>query len=209
LLGVIVSGMGIGVALAAPIGPINIEIIRRGLQGGFVRGWLVGLGAVTADTLYCAIVMTGMAPFVTNIWLQIPLFVAGAIVLGYLGYGGLRAAIANTATTAAPPSSRQSYVTGLAMAATNPMGIVYWLSIGSALVASAVEQSGQAAAPALLLGVFSGIVGWVTVLSLMTLGGRRFVSPQVMRWFTGLSGALLIGFAVWFAIQGVQALLSL
>lgn len=45
---VVLQGMGVGVALAAPIGPINLEIIRRGLSGGFARGWLVGLGAVAA-----------------------------------------------------------------------------------------------------------------------------------------------------------------
>lgn len=209
MLGIILQGMGIGVALAAPIGPINIEIIRRGLQGGFLRGWLVGLGAVTADTLYCAIVIGGVAPFADNAWLQVPLFLAGAVVLGYLGYGGIRSALENKTAAAAPPSGRQSYLTGFLMAAANPMGIVYWLSIGSALVASAVDQAGRAAAPSLLFGVFSGIVAWVTVLSLMALGGRRFVSPNIMRWLTGLSGAALVGFGIWFGIQGVHTALSL
>lgn len=208
VLGIILQGMGIGVALAAPIGPINIEIIRRGLQGGFTRGWLVGLGAVTADTIYCAIIIGGFAPIADNVWLRIPLYLAGALVLGYLGLGGIRSAFSSQTASAAPPTGRRSYAAGFMMAATNPMGIVYWLSIGSALVASAVERSGQGAAPSLLLGVFSGIVVWVTVLSLMAFGGRRFVSPTIMRWLTGLSGAVLAGFGVWFGYQGVQALLS-
>lgn len=206
MIELIVQGMGVGVALAAPIGPINIEIVRRGLRGGFTAGWLVGLGAVTADTIYCALVVSGLAPVADRPWLRVPLYLAGALVLGYLGLSGVRGAISGQEVQAPPPSSRQSYATGFVMAAANPVGIVYWLSIGGALVASAVAHAGPRAAPLLVGGVFGGIVCWVTFLSGLTQGGRRFVSDRVLRWLTGLGGAVLAGFALYFGWQALRDL---
>lgn len=202
----ILEGMGVGVGLAAPIGPINVEIVRRGLRGGFRAGWLVGLGAVSADTIYCALIVSGAAPIADSARLRVPLFLAGALVLLVLGVGSLRSAATDKDANGrgSPPSGRRSYVAGFLMAVANPMGIVYWLSIGGALVASAVERAGPEGAPLLIGGVFVGIVCWVSVLSGLTRAGRRFVSAAFLRWTTALSGVLLVGFGLYFAVKGLQ-----
>jgi len=205
---VVLEGMAVGVALAAPIGPINVEIVRRGLFGGFRHGWLVGFGAVTVDTLYCLLVVTGLAPVADSALLRAPLFLAGAVVMLYLGVASVLAARRDSVSNGGPSSPRRSYITGMVMAAANPLGIIYWLSIGAALVASAVTRAGEHAAPFLIGGVFTGIICWVTLLSSMTRLGRRFVSPSVMRWVTGLSGVALILFGCYFAVQGAGALMA-
>lgn len=201
------EGMGVGIALAAPIGPINIEIIRRGLTGGFVHGWLVGAGALTADTVYCALVVGGFARVADTPLLRAPLLLLGAVVLLYLGAAAWRAPAA--VATDAAPSSRGSYLVGLAMAAANPFGIVYWLSIGAALIASVVRQSGEAAAPLVVVGVFSGIMAWVTFLAGVTRIGRSFVSARSLRVLTAAAAIALIGFGLYFGFEGIRALASL
>jgi len=42
---IIVSGVAIGLILAAPIGPVNLICIRRTLAFGPVNGFVSGLGA--------------------------------------------------------------------------------------------------------------------------------------------------------------------
>jgi threonine/homoserine/homoserine lactone efflux protein len=118
----------------------------------------------------------------------------------------VRAAATNASVPAVPSSGRRSFVTGFLMAVANPMGIVYWLSIGGALVASAVERAGREGAPLLIGGVFVGIVCWVSFLAGLTRAGRRFVSAGVLRWSSAASGVLLVGFGLYFAVQGVQGL---
>lgn len=199
------EGMGVGIALAAPIGPINIEIIRRGLADGFLHGWLVGAGALTAATVYCALVVGGFARVADTPPLRSPLLLFGAIVLLYLGAAALRAPAA-TSGPDATPSSRGSYLVGLAMAAANPFGIVYWLSIGAALIASVVRHSGDAAAPAVVAGVFTGIMVWVTFLAGVTRLGRSFVSGRLLRILTGAAAIALIGFGLYFGFEGLRAL---
>jgi L-lysine exporter family protein LysE/ArgO len=139
--------------------------------------------------------------------LRVPLFLAGAAVLLYLGFSGLRN-LRSAAIDGPPLSGRRSFVTGFLMAVANPMGIVYWLSIGSALIAGAIEQGGRGAGPVLVVGVFIGIACWVTVLSALTQAGRSFVSPRLLAAVGAASALILIGFGVWFGWQGIAGLLS-
>ena len=85
VVGLVAYGMTIGVALAAPIGPINIEIIRRGIQGGYLRGWLVGLGAMTADTIYAALIVSGLTPVADRPALRVPLPATGTAAVAVAG----------------------------------------------------------------------------------------------------------------------------
>lgn len=205
-VGLLIYGMSIGVALAAPIGPINIEIIRRGIQGGYRHGWLVGLGALSADTVYAALIVSGLTPVADSAALRVPLFLAGATMLGYVGYRSVRTAVRGSDVDASHHvGGRHSYVTGLLMAVFNPMGIVYWLSVGAALVAEAVERVGTAGSPVLVGGVFCGIFLWVTFLSWLAQVSRRFVTGNGMRWITGIGGIALIGFGIWFFYQAVAS----
>jgi threonine/homoserine/homoserine lactone efflux protein len=202
--GLVVYGMTIGVALAAPVGPINIEIIRRGIQGGYLRGWLVGLGALSADTVYAALIVSGLTPIADRPALRVPLYLAGAAMLMWVGSSSVRQALqGHTLAPGDVPRGRDSYVTGLLMAVFNPMGIVYWLSVGAALVADAVERAGSSGAPMLVGGVFLGIFVWVTFLSWLAQVARRFVTGTGLLWVTGIGGVVVFGFGLWFLIQAV------
>jgi threonine/homoserine/homoserine lactone efflux protein len=207
MFGMLFYGMGIGIALAAPVGPINIEMIRRGVRQGPLAGWLVGLGALSCDTIFAAIIVSGLTPVADRPALRVPLFAAGALMLGYVGVSSLRHAMTTdqSITGSRPRSGSHAWITGFLMAALNPMGIVYWLSVGSALVAEAVAKVGQSGTPLLVGGVFSGILCWVTFVAILIRAGRRFVTDRVMRWISGTGGLALIGFAIWFAIQALRS----
>ena len=208
-LRIAVYGATVGVILAAPIGPINIEIVRRGIRDGFVHGWFVGLGALTADTMYALAIVLGFARFAENEQIRVVLFLLGASMMAYIGYSSIRTALDEHAAdrvNASPPRGK-SYVTGLLMAAFNPFGIVYWLTVGAGLAADAVNRAGSGAAPVLVIGVTLGVLTWVTTLSVIAQFSRKFITGSGMRWITGLSGVVLIGFAFWFLMSGVRLMM--
>ena len=202
----LIFGASVGVLLAAPIGPINIEIVRRGLQDGFAHGWLIGLGALSADTLYALVIVLGLARFAENESIRLILFLAGAVMMSFIGWRSIATALHPRETIVAPAARGRSYVTGFLMAALNPFGIVYWLTVGAGLAADAVNRFGEGAAPMLVLGVTLGILCWVTTLSLVAQISRRFVTGRGMQWITGISGVLLLGYAVWFVVSAVRLL---
>lgn len=209
IVGLLFSGMGVGIVLAAPIGPINIEIIRRGLLQGSRSGWLVGLGALTADTIFATLIVSGVTQVADRPLLRVPLYAAGALMLAYIGAMSLRQALGGPIEFQGQPVEQRhsrAYITGFMMAVLNPMGIVYWLSVGSALVAEAVAKVGRAGSPVLVGGVFLGIFCWISLLATLVHFGRRFVNERVMRWITGISGVVLIGFGIWFALQAIRGI---
>src|SRR5262245_11456627 len=91
-LTLLLGGVLMGLSIAAPIGPVNLEMINRGLRQGFRAAFLVGLGSTLADAIYIALAYAGADPLSHQGWARIVLFTAGALVLGYLGVGALRAA---------------------------------------------------------------------------------------------------------------------
>ena len=204
IVSIALYGATVGVVLAAPIGPINVEIVRRGIRDGFLHGWMTGLGALTADTIYALAIVLGFARFAENEAVRVVLFFFGAAMMTYIGYNSIKTALDPHATDGAAPKRGRSYVTGFLMAAFNPFGIIYWLTVGAGLAADAVNRGGSGAAPILVIGVMWGIFAWVTTLSVIAQVSRRFVTGIAMRWITGASGVVLLGFAIWFLVSGIQ-----
>jgi threonine/homoserine/homoserine lactone efflux protein len=54
-LQLVLAGIGIGLLVAAPIGPVNVLVIQRAVSRGFWGGLAAGLGAVVGDGLLAAI----------------------------------------------------------------------------------------------------------------------------------------------------------
>ena len=59
-IGLFGRGLGIGFAIAAPVGPIGLLCIQRTLNDGRVTGLVSGLGAATADAVYGCIAAFGL-----------------------------------------------------------------------------------------------------------------------------------------------------
>lgn len=51
----VLAGLGIGVLMAAPIGPVNVLVIQRTVSRGFWGGLAAGIGAVLGDGVLAAI----------------------------------------------------------------------------------------------------------------------------------------------------------
>ncbi len=80
------KGVAMGMAIAAPVGPIGILCVRRTVAGGMRSGLASGLGAATADGVYGCIAGLGLSAIATALtgaqrWLGI----GGGIFLVYLG----------------------------------------------------------------------------------------------------------------------------
>ena len=49
------KGLAAGVAIAAPVGPVNVLVISRAIEKGWKSGLVSGVGAALADSLYGSI----------------------------------------------------------------------------------------------------------------------------------------------------------
>ncbi len=75
----------LGFALAAPIGPVNLEMIKRGLHSGLKQAFLTGVGESSADTTYLIVIYFGLTAFLNFAFMKIILGFGGSIIMIYLG----------------------------------------------------------------------------------------------------------------------------
>ena len=197
------NGVLYGLGAAMPIGPVNVEIGRRTLRGGFGAGASLGCGAVTVDVTYALLYCVGVARLTQFPWFYWPLAVIGVLVLATLGIMSLRSAWRNLVlprtedpfSQIQPASIRAGYFTGILMTATNPMTIAFWFT---ALPKKVDRMTGQPwrDLPIICIGVLLGALGWVIVFAgLLSLAGNR----RKPWWFAAvdaIGGAMLLGLAI-------------
>jgi threonine/homoserine/homoserine lactone efflux protein len=81
----ILRGSLLGLGAAVPIGPVNVEISRRTLRGGFLAGFALGCGAVTVDVCYAVLSSLGFGLLLNRPLFYWPLSIGGIALLTYLG----------------------------------------------------------------------------------------------------------------------------
>lgn len=205
-------GILLGLAAAAPIGPVNIEIARRTFRHGFAAGVFTGMGAVSVDVLYLTLSGIGVRLLVQQTAAYRAIGLAGAALLAYLGTMSLRAAIGGFrgGEAAAPQrwgepsppapwrsaSAPNAYLTGFLMTLLNPMTLAFWFIAVPAAVGAIASQP-RSELPIMGVGVFLGTALWVvTFAGLLDIAARR--STHRARWLPLadlIGGAMLIAFA--------------
>src|SRR4051812_25559301 len=81
----LLKGLLLGWSVAWPPGPVNAEMIRRGLSRGFWPAYAVGLGACSGDFLWALSVASGAGALVAVRGVKPALGVLSAVLLVGLG----------------------------------------------------------------------------------------------------------------------------
>lgn len=192
----VLAGLGLGVVLAAQIGPVTLLIVRSVLRGG--RAVLVGLtmaGAVAAvDVGYAALGLAGAGRALENESLRLAVGLASAAVLVAVGartlWTGVRARFGlELADEVATPKG--AFLTALAATALNPLTIALWTL---SFPAAAPSLDGAVDAGGLLLGVAAGTLAWYAGFALAVAFCRRRVGPRLLAAVDVSAGAGLMAF---------------
>lgn len=198
----LVRGIVLGFAIAAPVGPIGVLCIRRTLTAGRIAGLASGLGAATADAIFSCVAAFGLTVIASalvsyTVWMRL----IGGIFLCYLGLRMLRPALGTDPafSPTAPLSVFRAYVTTLALTLTNPATILSFLAVFAGV---GITNNGYGSALALVLGVFTGSALWWFLLSSAVGLVRHRMSPRGLLWINRLGGLIVLSF-------GGLALLSL
>lgn len=209
MIGLVASGIILGLSVAAPIGPVNIAVIRRGLVAGFFPAWMLGLGAAVADTFYVILVFLGLASVLTeSILFRLALWIIGGVFLIYLGVTSARPPSIDTSISTTSPKELHPFLTGLGMTLLNPMTIVSWLAIGGAFFSTiALVQRGVSGA-VFVAGIFAGSALWFSSIAAVLHFARRWVNDRALRIVSLIASLVLIAFGLGFVWQAVLTLLA-
>lgn len=211
-LNTLIAGILLGISFCAPVGPVTIETLRRGMRGGFRPALGLQLGSIIGDTTFCVLAFLGLAPLVTHNVVRIPLWAAGALVLAYLGVTAVRDAMGqmqlDTAGTAGdvPLGLTRSFRTGAVMSLTNPMAILWWVSIGGAMLASGITDLSPTGTAAFIGSFIVGCFLYAIFMAGLVGFGRQFIRPTFFRVATAVSGLALLFFGGQIGWQAVTTI---
>ena len=68
----ILAGFIAGFIVAVPVGPVNLTVINQALRRGFFAAFLIGIGAMCAETVYAASRLAIRNPSLGTMGLRLP-----------------------------------------------------------------------------------------------------------------------------------------
>ncbi|WP_078549373.1 LysE family transporter [Litchfieldia alkalitelluris] len=210
-MSVFLSYILLGLSLAAPIGPVNAAQIDRGIKHGFLHAWLVGVGAVVADGVYMLIVYFGVVQFIDTPMVKTFLWLFGAFVLIYTGIESLFSAGQIQSKQFRDKEERpiKAFFSGFLMSLTNPLTILFWLGIFGSVLAKTASTYANAQLILYSAAIFIGLLLWDVTMAAVSSSFRKFLTSQLLTLISFLSGLSLIGFGVYFGIQGIRLLFGI
>lgn len=190
-------GLVIGFAIAAPVGPIGMLVIRRTLAEGRLLGLLTGLGAAVADSLYGCVGAFGLT-FISGFLMGYAFWtkLIGGLFLIYLGISTFRAKPQEESTGTSKARYATAFLSTMVLTLANPATILSFMAVFAGLGLGA-KAGDYGAAGIVVAGVFMGSAIWWSMLSSGVALIRHKLKPGTMAWINRGSGLFLLGFGLY------------
>ena len=203
-------GVVLGISIAAPPGPVNAIVAHQvSSKRSRLPGYMVGLGAATADGIFLVLTYIGWTRVIAHngsltFWIYAAcgsiLIVLALLTIfrirsdnpssGKRKQGERKGAQVGTIAN----QRRVPYLMGLSIGLTNPYQIAWWLTVGLASISSFGAY--------VVIGFFAGILIWIivytTVLQYGAQRSKRFEYIVLLA-----STFILFGFGIWFLYSGL------
>jgi threonine/homoserine/homoserine lactone efflux protein len=186
-------------------GPLLSATISESTRRGAVTGPLLILGHGILEIALLVAILFGLAPFLERdiVFVVIDFFGGGFLI--YMGVGMLRSVphLSLSFDADSEGDGKPLVLHGALLSLANPYWIVWWATIGLGYVLIS-RQSGL---PGIIL-FFSGHILadllWYTGVSTVIAKGKRFIGDKIYRGLIIGCGVMIIGFAGYFVVSGIQ-----
>jgi len=197
-----------------PVGPINLTILNEGAQRGFLWALLIGLGAATMETIYCAFSFTGFSSIFDHGIVQAFMQLFGFVFILFIGFKFLLAKSVHVPTKLDAASEKiettiehkfhphSAFMTGFVRVLGNLGVLLFWIVLAANLMARDwVDADSFAAKAACVGGVLLGTNTWFAILSFGVSRGHGRFSEKTLVRLQHFSGICLIIFGL---LQGTH-----
>lgn len=195
----LVTGIFIGLSVTAPLGPVNIIVIRTAIRRNFTVAVLTGLGAVTADAVFAVMAAYGVRSieqFIVHF--AKPLNIVGGILLVVLGIRLARSHINMAQVSQQDPVQRSLIVKKMlatfALTITNPATFFGFLAIFGTMSSVLALASSPLRPPTIVVGVALGAALWWVFISFVVTRLKSRISASTFDRINRWTGVLIAAF---------------
>jgi threonine/homoserine/homoserine lactone efflux protein len=194
------AGLGIGVLVAAPIGPVNVLCIQRAVTKGFWGGVAAGLGATLGDGLLAALAAFSVTA-ISDVMITYagPIQLIGGLVLVVFGVGLLfKSPILLMVPEAESRLLEHTSIIPQTFLLTisNPGAILGMAALIGALSSLIGGIGGYLDALLLVVSIMGGSLLWWLGISELIATIRHRLNENRLRLINRVAGTLLIVFGV-------------
>ena len=195
------KGFAAGIAIAAPVGPVNVMVISRAIEKGWKSGLVSGLGAALVDAFYGSIAgfsITFVIAFLMRE--EKPIRIVGGLLLIAIAVVYARKKPQPLRPHGDEEPTHSDFVSTLLLTLTNPTTVLSFL-----VVLSALGMDGHR--PRLLTtllvgGMFAGSMAWWIVLVAVGMRLRDKFTEHTMTTMNRIAAVAIGGFGIFTLVSG-------
>ena len=195
------AAFGLGVALGASPGPVQLLLLSESSRGGAGRGLRAMAGANGTFGLMLLLLAAGLSSLEPGPTFLRVMEVIGGGFLVFLAADAFRES-RRSETTVVPRPGMDPALRGVIAVVVNPGVYLFLASTGTAVVASAAEAGGRSLAFVTVLTLLLGVSTLDLGMVLLGAGAHR-VSDRFLRILGDVLAIALGGLGVWLIVQGL------
>lgn len=209
----LISAFLLGCLAAVPAGPVQLEVVRRAVNGHMKSSLMVVVGAFFADVFYGSIAFFGIAPILENERVMAIFWLAGGLILTVLGILIIKHSLREQDVTYTPDHlkrKRWAFLGGLSLSATNPMMILWWLTgVRIFTDVGLIENFTSDIALSFLAAGSLGLAAYLSLLSFFIYWAKKFISLKTLQKVNMGFGIILLLIAGYFIYTSFHAVLRI
>ena len=182
-------------------GPMFAATLTKSYKSPWA-GAQVSLGHAVIEVPLILLIYFGVAQFFQNIWVQLSLSLVGGVMIAWMGIGLFRAR--REIAQAGKDVPYSAFMVGILLSGLNPFFLVWWVTVGSLLLMKFLEFSGPAGLPLFIVVHWLCDLVWLSVVSVTVHKTHSFWGPRWQELIFILLSVLLLFFAGWFIVSGIQ-----
>ena len=202
----IISGAITGFICAVPVGPINVAIMEEGIQSGRKQAFIIAIGALLMEMIYCIIAFSGFATLFSDkiilatveliSFLAVTFFGIKYLMINAVTVQGKRAKVVENRL-----SPHTAFWTGFVRVLVNPNVLLFWIMISAVLISNQTIQPEWKSRMACVIGAAIGIGSWFTLLVIGSARAKNRFSDKTLVKFSQISGVLLLLLSIVIAVR--------
>lgn len=204
----ILFGMLLGLVSSIPVGAVQLEVIKKSINGHIKPAIATACGSATSDLIYGILTLYGFGHFIMNRQFQAGIYFLGILVLSFLLYRALRERkYMLQHDHGVKYKKRLSFLSGFTIAITNPGMIIWWL-IGFKIYVDLglFAEVGPAIRAIFILSGCLGLGGYLILMAFFLHRVKKTISERFLFRTNVFLMVLLAGIIMYFIYKLVTLL---